>query len=76
MRDFSAANGLRRDAHADIRRARRAEAQRQTRPRRRSKLHVAAHARTDACRSGLDGRPCLSLRAAPGGAVGNAAIGQ
>ena len=53
--DFSAADGFRRDAHLDIRR----EAQRQTRPRRRSKLHVAAHARTDACR--LDGRPCAEL---------------
>ena len=42
--DFSTADrdrdGFRRDAHIDIRR----EAQRQTRPRRRSKLHVAAHA--------------------------------
>jgi hypothetical protein len=37
----------------------RREAQRQTRPRRRSKLHVAAHPRTDACR--LDGRPCAEL---------------
>jgi hypothetical protein len=36
--DFSAADGFCRDAHNDIRR----EAQRQTRPRRRSKLHVAA----------------------------------
>ncbi len=44
--DFSAADGFRRDGHIDNRR----EAQRQTRPRRRSKLHVAAHARTDACR--------------------------
>ena len=53
VRFFLAADGFRRDAHLDIRR----EAQRQTRPRRRSKLHVAAsaHARTDACR--LDGRP-------------------
>ena len=50
VRDFSAADGFRRDAHLDIRR----EAQWQTRPRRRSKLRVAAHARTDACR--LDGR--------------------
>ncbi len=33
VRDFSAADGPRRDAHADIRPARRAEAQRQTRPR-------------------------------------------
>ena len=41
--DFSAADGFRRDAHADIRR----EAQRQTRPRRRSKLQVLARARTD-----------------------------
>ena len=54
-RDFSAADGFRRDAHIDNRR----EAQRQTRPRRRSKLHVAAQARTDACR--LDGRPCAEL---------------
>ena len=51
--DFSAAEGFRHDAHADIRR----EAQRQMRPRRRSKLQVPARARTDACR--LDGRPCL-----------------
>ncbi len=36
--DFSAADGFCRDAHIDIRR----ESQRQTRPRRRSKLHVAA----------------------------------
>ena len=49
--DFSAADGFRRDAHADIRR----EAQRQTRPRRRSKLQVLARARTDTCR--LKGRP-------------------
>ena len=55
MCDFSAAEGFRCDAHADIRR----EAQRQTRPRRRSKLQVAARARTDACR--LDGRPCAEL---------------
>ncbi len=55
VRDFSAADGIRRDAHLDIRR----EAHRQTRPRRRSKLQVAAHARTDACR--LDGRPCAEL---------------
>ena len=54
--DFSAAEGFRCDAHTDIRR----EAQRQTRPRRRSKLQVAARARTDACR--LDGRPCAELR--------------
>jgi hypothetical protein len=54
MRDVSAAEGFRCDAYADIRR----EAQRQTRPRRRSKLQVAARARTDACR--LDGRPCGS----------------
>jgi hypothetical protein len=40
--DFSAADGFRRDAHADVRR----EAQRQTRPRRRSKLQVLARART------------------------------
>ena len=53
--DFSAADGFCRDAHIDIRR----EAQRQTRPRRRSKLHVAAQTRTDACR--LDGRPCAEL---------------
>ena len=44
--DFSAADDLCRDAHIDIRR----ESQRQTRPRRRSKLHVAAQTRTDACR--------------------------
>ncbi len=44
--DFSAAVGVRLDAHADIRR----EAQRQTRPRRRSKLRVLARARTDTCR--------------------------
>jgi hypothetical protein len=37
--DFSAADGFCRDAHIDIRR----ESQRQTRPRRRSKLHVAGH---------------------------------
>ena len=36
--DFSAADGFCRDAYIEIRR----EAQRQTRPRRRSKLHVAA----------------------------------
>jgi hypothetical protein len=54
--DFSAADGFRRrDGLIDNRR----ETQRQTRPRRRSKLHVAAHARTDACR--LDGRPCAEL---------------
>ena len=53
--DFSAADGFCRDAHIDIRR----EVQRQTRPRRRSKLHVAAQTRTDACR--LDGRPCAEL---------------
>jgi hypothetical protein len=55
--DFSAADGSCRDAHIDIRR----ESQRQTRPpaRRRSKLHVAAQTRTDACR--LDGRPCAEL---------------
>ena len=41
VRDFSAVDGFRRDAHLDIRR----EAQRQTCPRRRSKLQVAAHAR-------------------------------
>jgi hypothetical protein len=40
--DFSAADGFCRDAHVDIRR----EAQRQTRPRRRLKLHVAAQTRT------------------------------
>ncbi len=39
--DFSAADGFCRDAHIDIRR----EAQRQTRPRRRLKLHVAAQTR-------------------------------
>ena len=39
--DFSAADGFRRDAHIDIRR----EAQRQKRPRRMSKLHVAARGR-------------------------------
>ena len=44
--DFSAADDFCRDAHIDIRR----ESQRQTRPRRRSKLHVAAQTRTDACR--------------------------
>jgi hypothetical protein len=50
--DFSAAkilaDGFCRDsdAHIDIRR----EAQRQTRPRRSSKLHVAAQTRTHACR--------------------------
>jgi hypothetical protein len=52
--DFLAADGFCRDApHIDIRR----ESQRQTprRPRRRSKKHVAAHARTVTCR--LDGRP-------------------
>ena len=66
--DFSAADGFRRDAHIDIRR----EAQRQTRPRRRSKLHVAAHARTDAYKS--LGRP--SLRRACGSArEDTAAIG-
>ena len=53
--DFSAADDFCRDAHIDIRR----ESQRQTRPRRRSKLHVAAQTRTDACR--LDGRPCAEL---------------
>ena len=44
----SAADGIRRDVHADMRR----EAQRQTRPRRRSKLQELApgRARTDACR--------------------------
>ncbi len=47
---FSAADGFRRDVHAAIRR----EAQRQVRPRRRSKLQVLARARTDARR--LDGR--------------------
>ena len=46
--DFSAAEGFHHDAHADIRR----EAQRQTRPRRRSKLQVLARARTDTCRLG------------------------
>ena len=51
--DFSAADGFRRDAHIDIRR----EAQRQTRPGRRSKLHVAAQTRTDASLS--LGRPSL-----------------
>jgi hypothetical protein len=66
VRDFSAADGFRRDAHAEIRR----EAQRRTRRRRslpvavRSKLQALARARTDTCR--LDGRPCLSLRVAPG----------
>ena len=49
---FFGPDGFRRDGHIDNRR----EAQRQTRPRRRSKLHVASHARTDACR--LNGRPC------------------
>ncbi len=44
--DFSAADDFCRDAHIDIRR----ESQRQTRPRRRSKLHVAAQTRTDASR--------------------------
>ena len=57
--DFSAAEDFCRDAHIDIRRA---ESQRQTRPRRRSKLHVAAQTRTDACR--LDGLLALSLRVA------------
>ena len=61
--DVSAADGIRRDVHADMRR----EAQRQTRPRRRSKLQVAAHARTDACR--LDGRPCAELAVAARGQV-------
>ncbi len=65
--DFWAVDGFRRDAHVDIRR----EAQRQTRPRRRSKLQVAAHARTDACR--LDGRPCAEL--ARRGSEDTAAIG-
>ena len=50
---FSAADGFRRDAHADIKRA----AQRQTRPRRRSKLQMAVYARTDASLS--LGRPFL-----------------
>ncbi len=50
---FSAADGFRRDAHVDIRR----EAQRQTRPRRRSKLQVVAQAQTDA--SLPLGRPSL-----------------
>jgi hypothetical protein len=50
VRYFSAADGFRRDVHAAIRR----EAQRQVRPRRRSKLQVLARARTDARR--LDGR--------------------
>ena len=58
VRDFSAVDGFRRDAHLDTRR----EAQRQTCPRRRSKLQVAAHARTDACR--LNGRPFAELAVA------------
>ena len=58
--DFSAADGFRRDGHIDNRR----EAQRQTRPRRRSKLHVAAHARTDACRLQWTAVLALSLRVA------------
>jgi hypothetical protein len=47
VRDSSAADGFRRDAHVDIRR----EAHRER--------EVAAHARTDACR--LDGRPSAEL---------------
>jgi hypothetical protein len=54
---LSAAEGFRRDAHADIRREAladiRCEAQQQMRARRRSKLQVLARARTHACR--LDG---------------------
>jgi hypothetical protein len=48
VRDFSAADGFRRDAHVDMIRR---EAQRER--------EVAAHARTDACR--LDGRPSAEL---------------
>ena len=56
--DFSAADGFRRDGHIDNRR----EAHWQTRPRRRSKLHVAAHARTGRRLSlAVDGRPCAEL---------------
>ncbi len=60
--DFSAADGFRRDGHIDNRR----EAQRQTRPRHRSKLHVAAHIRTDAaaCRLQWTAVLALSLRVA------------
>ncbi len=55
--DFSAADDFCRDAHIDIRR----ESQRQTRPRRRSKLHVAAQTRTDACRQVVAWTAVLAL---------------
>ena len=57
--DFSAADDFCRDAHIDIRR----ESQRQTRPRRRSKLHVEPHAqtRTDACRQVVAWTAVLAL---------------
>jgi hypothetical protein len=58
--DFSAADGFCRDAHIDIRR----ESQRQTRPRRRSKLHVAAQTRTDALDIAWTAVLALSLRVA------------
>jgi hypothetical protein len=57
--DFSAADDFCRDAHIDIRR----ESQRQTRPRRRSKLHVAAQTRTDACRQVVAWTAVLSVLA-------------
>ena len=57
--DFSAADDFCRDAHIDIRR----ESQRQTRPRRRSKLHVAAQTRTDACRQVVAWTAVLGLPA-------------
>ena len=69
--DFSAADDFCRDAHIDIRR----EAQRQTRPRRRSKLHVAAQTRTDACRQVVAWTAVLALSLRVAAREDTAAIG-
>ena len=69
--DFSAAADFCRDAHIDIRR----ESQRQTRPRRRSKLHVAAQTRTDACRQVVAWTAVLALSLRVAAREDTAAIG-
>ncbi len=69
--DFSAADDFCRDAHIDIRR----ESQRQTRPRRRSKLHVAAQTRTDAFRQVVAWTAVLALSLRVAAREDTAAIG-
>ncbi len=75
VRDFSAADDFCRDARIDIRR----ESQRQTRPRRRSKLHVAAQTRTVrlgvACRQVVAWTAVLALSLRVAAREDTAAIG-